>query len=89
MKVVILAGGCGACLTEETSLMPKERDAKKDKFMTGSRVLIMSGMQLKEGKPDYIVIFPWSIQIEIIKHLAYIREWVRKFVVFIPFMRVI
>ena len=64
-------------------------DAKQDKFMPGSRVPIMSDTQLKKDKPDYIVIFPWNIQDEIIEQLAYIREWGGKFVIFIPSMRVI
>jgi len=64
-------------------------DAKKDKFMPGSRVPIMSETQLKKDKPDYIVIFPWNIQDEVIEQLAYIREWGGKFVIFIPSMRVI
>ena len=64
-------------------------DAKQDKFMPGSRVPIMSETQLKKDKPDYIVIFPWNIQDEIIEQLAYIREWGGKFVIFIPSMRVI
>jgi hypothetical protein len=64
-------------------------DAKQDKFMPGSRVPIMSETQLKKDKPDYIVIFPWNIQDEVIEQLAYIREWGGKFVIFIPSMRVI
>jgi SAM-dependent methyltransferase len=64
-------------------------DAKKDKFMPGTRVPIMSEMQLKKDKPDYVVIFPWNIQDEIIEQLAYIKEWDGKFVVFIPSMRVV
>jgi len=63
--------------------------AKQDKFMPGSRVPIMSEAQLKKDKPDYIVIFPWNIQDEIIQQLTYIREWGGKFVIFIPSMRVI
>ena len=64
-------------------------DAKQDKFMPGSRVPIMSETQLKKDKPDYIVIFPWNIQDEIIQQLAYIREWGGKFVIFIPSLQVI
>ena len=63
--------------------------AKVGKFMPGSRVPIMSETQLKKDRPDYIVIFPWNIQDEIIEQLAYIREWGGKFVIFIPSMRVI
>jgi len=64
-------------------------DAKQNKFMPGSRVPIMSEIQLKKDKPDYIVIFPWNIQDEVIEQLAYIREWGGKFVIFIPSMKVI
>jgi ubiquinone/menaquinone biosynthesis C-methylase UbiE len=64
-------------------------DAKQNKFMPGSRVPIMNETQLKKDKPDYIVIFPWNIQDEVIEQLAYIREWGGKFVIFIPSMRII
>jgi SAM-dependent methyltransferase len=64
-------------------------EAKQDKFMPGSRVPIMSEAQLKKDMPDYVVIFPWNIQDEIIEQLAYIREWGGKFVIFIPSMRIL
>jgi len=63
--------------------------AKQDKFMPGSRVPIMNEAQLKKDRPDYIVIFPWNIQNEIMDQLAYIKEWGGKFVIFIPSMQVI
>jgi SAM-dependent methyltransferase len=63
--------------------------AKQDKFMPGSRVPIMNEVQLKKDKPDYIVIFPWNIQNEIMDQLAYVKEWGGKFVIFIPSMQVI
>jgi SAM-dependent methyltransferase len=62
--------------------------AKQDKFMPGSRVPIMNEAQLKKDRPDYIVIFPWNIQNEIMDQLAYIKEWGGKFVIFIPSMQV-
>ena len=63
--------------------------SKKDKFLPGSRVPIVGETQIKKDKPDFIIIFPWNIQDEIIEQLAYIREWGGKFVIFIPSMRVI
>ena len=63
--------------------------AKQDKFMPGSRVPITNEAQLKKDRPDYIVIFPWNIQNEIMDQLAYIKEWGGKFVIFIPSMQVI
>jgi SAM-dependent methyltransferase len=63
--------------------------AKQNKFMPGSRVPIMNEAQLKKDRPDYIVIFPWNIQNEIMDQLAYIKEWGGKFVIFIPSMQII
>jgi SAM-dependent methyltransferase len=71
------------------SYVVDKSNAKQDKFMPGSRVPIMSEFQLKKDKPDYIVIFPWNIQDEIIEQLAYIRKWGGKFVIFIPSMKVL
>ena len=64
-------------------------NAKQGKFMPGSRVPIMNESQLKKDRPDYVVIFPWNIQNEIMEQLAYIKEWGGRFVVFIPSMQVI
>jgi hypothetical protein len=64
-------------------------EAKQDKFMPGSRVPIMKETQLKKDRPDYVVIFAWNIQDEIIEQLTYIRKWGGKFVIFIPSMQII
>lgn len=64
-------------------------NSKKNKFLPGSRVPIFGETQIKKDKPDFIIIFPWNIQDEIIEQLNYIRDWGGKFVVFIPSMEVI
>ena len=46
----------------------------------------MSGGEdrIREQRPDYVVIFPWNIKEEIVRQLAYIREWGGRFVTAVP-----
>lgn len=63
--------------------------SKQGKFMPGSHIPIVSEEKIKISKPDYIVILPWNIKEEIIKQLAYVKEWRCKFVVPIPELKII
>ncbi len=58
-----------------------ETPAKQGKFLPGSRIPVIPEFQ---GKPDYIVVFPWNFREEITKKLEYTREWGAKFVFVIP-----
>ncbi|MDH3349507.1 MAG: class I SAM-dependent methyltransferase, partial [Desulfobulbaceae bacterium] len=58
--------------------------AKQEKFLPGSRIPIVSEAQLRHTKPDYVIILPWNLQNEVVKQLAYIREWGASFVTLIP-----
>jgi SAM-dependent methyltransferase len=57
---------------------------KQGKYLPASHIPVRSESDLKESKPDYIIILPWNIKEEITKQLDYIRQWKGKFVVFIP-----
>ena len=63
--------------------------AKRDKFLPGSRIPIVGEDQIKETRPDYVVIFPWNLRSEVIEQLSYIREWGAKFVVAVPKLEVL
>jgi len=39
---------------------------------------------ISELKPDFIFIFPWNIQIEIIQQLSYVSDWGGRFVTAVP-----
>ncbi|WP_374252033.1 class I SAM-dependent methyltransferase [Acinetobacter brisouii] len=58
--------------------------AKKGHYMPGSRIPIVDEAHLKAHRPDYILILPWNLRIEIISQMAYVREWGAKFVVAVP-----
>jgi hypothetical protein len=62
---------------------------KQGRLLPGSRLPICEPDQIKQVKPDYILIFPWNIKDEIIDQLSYARSWGAKFVVPIPEVTII
>jgi SAM-dependent methyltransferase len=62
--------------------------SKQNMFLPGSHIAVVAPEKLAQTKPDYIVIFPWNIRDEVVKQLAYAREWGTKFVVAIPQLEV-
>lgn len=63
--------------------------AKQNKFMPGSRIPIVAEKQIRETRPDYVVILPWNLRDEIIGQLGYISEWGGRFVTAIPELTVL
>ncbi|MGD1910492.1 MAG: methyltransferase domain-containing protein [Rivularia sp. (in: cyanobacteria)] len=61
---------------------------KQGLFLPGTHIPIFSPDVIAETKPDYILILPWNLKDEIIKQMAYIRDWGGKFVVPIPEVKV-
>lgn len=62
--------------------------SKQGKFMPGSHVPILPPDQLRERKPDYVVILPWNIADEVVKANHFVREWGGQFVVAVPVLRI-
>ncbi|MFA5216256.1 methyltransferase domain-containing protein [Sulfuricurvum sp.] len=62
---------------------------KVGKYLPGSHIPIVMEENIKEAKPDFVIIFPWNIQDEIMKQLSYIREWNGQFVVAIPHLEIL
>jgi predicted TPR repeat methyltransferase len=61
---------------------------KHGKYLPGSRIPIRTPESIAETKPDYLLILPWNLRDEIMKQMAYIREWGGRFVVPIPAVRI-
>ena len=61
---------------------------KQGKFMPGSRIPIVSEDRLKSDKPDFVVIFPWNISVEIKTQLNYLSTSGTKFVVAVPNLQI-
>jgi hypothetical protein len=62
---------------------------KQGKFTPGTRIPIHPPERIRETRPDYLLILPWNLKDEIIKQIAYIREWGGQFVVPIPEVQVL
>lgn len=57
---------------------------KQGKYLPGSRIPILTEVELAADKPDYVLILPWNLRQEIEGQLSYIRAWGGKFVTAIP-----
>lgn len=62
--------------------------AKQDKFLPGCRIPIVAESQLKQTRPDYVVILPWNLRTEVVEQLAYISEWGGQFVTAVPNIKI-
>lgn len=62
---------------------------KQNKWLPASHIPVVNEDHLKEAKPDYVIIFPWNIQEEIIRQLAYIKDWGGKFVIPVPSLTIV
>lgn len=62
--------------------------SKQNKFMPGSRIPIVAEDQLRQTRPDYVVILPWNLREEVMVQLNYIREWGGRFVTSVPVLEV-
>ncbi len=57
---------------------------KQGKFTPGTHIPIRGPEEIRETKPDYLLLLPWNLREEIMQQMSYIREWGGKFVVPIP-----
>jgi hypothetical protein len=63
--------------------------AKQGRFLPGSHLPILSPAQVREVRPDDLVILPWNLKDEIMGQMAFIRDWGGCFVTASPETRVL
>lgn len=61
---------------------------KQGKFLPGTHIPIYPVDQIRQTRPDYLLILPWNLKDEIMQQNAYIRDWGGQFVVPIPEVRI-
>ncbi len=61
---------------------------KQGFYLPGTRIPILHPDQIRETKPDYVLILPWNLKEEIMQQMDYIREWGGQFIVPIPEVQV-
>ncbi|MBA2350573.1 MAG: methyltransferase domain-containing protein [Burkholderiales bacterium] len=62
---------------------------KQGRYTPGTRIPILSPDEIRQTKPDYLLILPWNLKDEVMRQMAYIREWGGQFVVPIPEVKVL
>lgn len=62
--------------------------AKQGKYMPGSRIPIVGEAHLKAARPDYVVVLPWNLKVELMQQLEYVRAWRGKLVTAVPQLEV-
>jgi hypothetical protein len=62
---------------------------KQNCYLPGSRIPIMHPDQIRQDKPDYVLILPWNIKDEIVSQMDHIRGWGGRFIVSIPHVQII
>jgi SAM-dependent methyltransferase len=62
---------------------------KQNCYLPGSRIPIKHPDQIRQDKPDYVLILPWNIKEEIVSQMVHIREWGGRFIVPIPHAHII
>ena len=75
----------------KSDLIPFVCDAaasKQGKFMPGSHIPIYAPAQLRQYKPDYVLVLPWNLVDEVIASLDDIRKFGAKFVTAIPRLKI-
>ncbi len=62
--------------------------AKQGRYLPGSRIPVVDPKDLKEGRPDYVLILPWNLRDEVMTELAYVSEWGGRFVTAVPELKI-
>ena len=57
---------------------------KQGRYTPGTRIPILHPDEIKATRPDYILMLPWNLKDEIMKQVAFVREWGGRFVTPIP-----
>jgi len=62
---------------------------KQNCWLPGSRIPVKHPDQIREDRPDYVLILPWNIKEEIIEQMGYIRNWGGRFIIPIPRVEIV
>ena len=74
---------CGATTDDIVAVFDASL-AKQGRFLPGSHLPILSPAQVRDVRPDDLLILPWNLKDEIIGQMAGIRAWGGRFVLPLP-----
>ena len=55
---------------------------KVNRLIPGANIPIIHNKLIKQLKPDYIIIFPWNLNEEILYQLKFTKKWGCKFIIY-------
>jgi SAM-dependent methyltransferase len=58
--------------------------SKQEKYMPGSHIPILAPCELRERRPDTVLILPWNIAHEVMQQQRIVRDWGGRFAVALP-----
>jgi len=61
---------------------------KQGMYLPGVHIPVYDPKKIFETKPDYVLILPWNLRIEISEQMKEIRDWSGKFVVTMPALEI-
>ena len=62
---------------------------KQGKFLPASHIPVLHPAEIKQQRPDYVLILPWNIADEIVGQETGIKDWGGSFVMAIPHLKVL
>jgi SAM-dependent methyltransferase len=62
--------------------------AKQGRYLPGSRIPVVGEHEIRNARPDFVIIFPWNISDEVKSEHAYIGEWGGRFVTAVPELKI-
>jgi hypothetical protein len=62
---------------------------KQGMYLPGTHIPIHHPDRIRETEPDYVLILPWNLKDEIVRQIAFVRDWGGHFVVPIPMVELI
>jgi hypothetical protein len=57
---------------------------KQGMYLPGTHIPIHHPDRIRETEPDYVLVLPWNLKDEIVRQIAFVRDWGGHFVVPIP-----
>ena len=62
---------------------------KHGRVTPGTRIPVLAPEQVAADRPDYVLVLPWNLRVELTEQLSYVREWGGRLVFPIPTLDVV
>ncbi len=87
-KSVTLLNYCGI-RTDYVDYCVDRNPYKQGAYMPGVRIPIYPPEHIRKTKPDHLLILPWNLRDEIVRHTEFIRDWGGRWIVPIPAVEIV